>query len=171
MTAPTVVTNAGPLMVLSKLNLLYILKHLYTNVHIPRSVYEETVVKGVQHGYEDAKTLQTFLSQQQWKAVDVSCIPLDLLETTLDRGERDAIALALTLKSLLLIDEECGREEARQRGLKVRGSLGVLVEAYQQKMFTMDQMQLYFSQIEQRTDIWISPTLCRQVLAQIMKQK
>jgi predicted nucleic acid-binding protein len=33
-----VVSNAGPLMALSKLNLLHLLKELYGFVHVPRSV-------------------------------------------------------------------------------------------------------------------------------------
>jgi len=37
-TSPSVVSNAGPLMALAKLNLLHLLKALYGYVHIPRSV-------------------------------------------------------------------------------------------------------------------------------------
>ncbi len=36
-----VVADAGPLMVLAKLNLLHLLKQLYGQVQFPRSVYEE----------------------------------------------------------------------------------------------------------------------------------
>ena len=41
-----VVSNAGPLLVLAKLNVLHLLKHLYGQIHIPDAVYEETVVTG-----------------------------------------------------------------------------------------------------------------------------
>jgi predicted nucleic acid-binding protein len=163
-----VVINAGPLIALSKLNVLHLLKHLYTQVHIPRSVYEETVTEGLRSGYEDARTLHIFLNQEQWATVAVEHLPTDLLTVGLDRGERDALALAGTLNCPLLMDEERGRAVARERGIPVRGTLGVLVEAYQQNLITADQIRLYFAQIAQRSDIWISPTLCRRVLERVL---
>ena len=49
-----VISNAGPLMVLAKLNLLNLLKQLYGRVYFARSVYDETVIEGMRQGYEDA---------------------------------------------------------------------------------------------------------------------
>jgi predicted nucleic acid-binding protein len=40
---PTVLSNAGPLMALGKLNRLDLLTELYEQVQIPRAVYTETV--------------------------------------------------------------------------------------------------------------------------------
>ena len=42
-----VITNAGPLVALAKLNLLHLLKQLYGRVQFPRSVYEEVVIEGI----------------------------------------------------------------------------------------------------------------------------
>ena len=44
--ALNVVSNAGPLMVFSKLNALHLLKELYGQVEFPLSVYRETVSAG-----------------------------------------------------------------------------------------------------------------------------
>lgn len=55
-----VVINAGPLMVLAKLNLLHLLKELYGRVHFARSVYDEAVIEGMRQGYEDARTFSSF---------------------------------------------------------------------------------------------------------------
>ena len=49
-----VITNAGPLMALAKLNLLHLLKDLYGKVQFARSVYDEVVVQGMRQGFEDA---------------------------------------------------------------------------------------------------------------------
>jgi predicted nucleic acid-binding protein len=54
---------------------------------------------------------------------------LTSLASTLHRGERQAIALAVHLGSQLLIDEYKGREVAQEHGLEVIGSLAVLAEA------------------------------------------
>jgi hypothetical protein len=87
-----------------------------------------------------------------------------LAASRLDRGERESIELAVTLTALLLIDDERGREAARQLGVTVRGTLGVLIEAYRAGLISADQLRFYFGQIEERTDIWISPALCHRLL-------
>ena len=163
-----VVADAGPLMTLAKLNLLHLLKQLYGRVQFPRSVYEEVVVEGMQWGFEDAGTLQLFLSQEDWKPTEVKDVPYDIASSHLDRGERESIALALALDGLLLIDEERGRQEARRRGVTVRGTLGVLIQAYHSGLITADQLRFYFGQIVERMDIWISPALCRRLLQKVL---
>ncbi len=72
------------------------------------------------------------------------------------------------MNALLLMDEERGRKEARRYKVRVRGTLGVLIEAYRRGLITSDQLRLYFSQIEKRTDIWISPSLCRRLLKKVL---
>ncbi len=163
-----VVADAGPLMTLAKLNLLHLFKQLYGRVHFSRSVYEEVVVEGIQQGFEDASTLQLFLRREGWKPTEVKEVADDLASSRLDRGERESIALALALDGLLLIDEERGRKEARQRGVTVRGTLGVLIQAYRSNLITADQLRFYFGQVEERTDIWISPALCRHLLQEAL---
>ena len=163
-----VVADAGPLMTLAKLNLLYLLKQLYERVQFPRSVYEEVVVEGIQRGFEDAHTLQLFLSREDWKPTEVKDVPDDLASSRLDRGERESIALALALDGLLLIDEERGRKEARRRGVTVQGTLGVLIRAHRSGLITADQLRFYFGQIEERADIWMSPALCRRLLQKVL---
>jgi len=164
----TVVANAGPLMALAKLNLLHLLKQLYGQVQFPRSVYEEVVVKGIRRGFEDAHTLQRFLNQESWKPTEVGDVPDELASSHLDRGERESIALALAQDGLLLIDEERGRTVARRLGVKVRGTLGILIHAYRAGLITADQLRFYFGEIEERTDIWIAPALCRRLLREVL---
>lgn len=86
----------------------------------------------------------------------------------LDQGERESIALAKLNQALLLMDEEYGRKIARQQGLKVRGSLGVLAQAYREGYLTTDQLRLSINQMVDRSDIWINPTLCQRVLDELL---
>ena len=164
MTATTVVVNAGPLMVLAKLNLLHLLKQLHGRVYFAEAVYHEVVTAGMRQGYADAATLFRFLHQEGWQATPVAAVPPPILAAALDRGERESIALALQHGALLLIDEEAGRSAARSAGLVVRGSLGVLIAAYHSNLISTDHLRFYFAEIERRTDIWISSALCRRLL-------
>lgn len=160
----SVVSNAGPLMVFSKLNILHLLKELYGRVEFPLSVYRETVSIGIRRGFTDSQILNSFLIQNEWNPVKVFEIPPDLQAANLDQGEKESIALALSKNVLLLMDEEQGRDFARQKKLSVRGSLGVLIEAYAKKLISEDQLRFYFQQISERKDIWINPDLCADLL-------
>ncbi len=162
-----VVSNSGPLMVFSKLNLLHLLKKLYGEVLFPKAVYEEVVVDGIKHGFEDAYSLRLFLKQNNWKPQEVCEIHKVIASSNLDKGEKEAIVLALSKKAMLLMDEELGRSIARQTGLKVKGSLGVLIEALHKNLINIEQLRFYFAQISMRNDIWISSKLCKQLLEKI----
>jgi predicted nucleic acid-binding protein len=50
----------------------------------------------------------------------------DLLDSNLDKGETEAIALALETNLSLIIDERSGRKFAEKKGVKIIGLLGIL---------------------------------------------
>ncbi len=53
-----------------------------------------------------------------------------IIETSLDKGEASAIALAIELDDcLLIIDDLKGRKFAQQLGLMIIGTLGVIIDA------------------------------------------
>jgi predicted nucleic acid-binding protein len=159
-------------MTLAKLNLLHLLQELYGRVYFAQSVYEEAVELGTRHGYADAGTLRHFLDQTGWTASDVdpaADISEDLQLARLDRGERDTLALAERLgSSLVLMDEAVGREIVRRRGLAVRGSLGILIQAYRQGIIEADRLRLYFGEMARRDDVWINPTLVDRLLGEVL---
>jgi predicted nucleic acid-binding protein len=55
----------------------------------------------------------------------------------LDRGETEAISLALELGAQLLVDERLGREAASSRGVRVAGTLAVLSLAAERKLLDL----------------------------------
>jgi len=165
--ALNVVSNAGPLIVFSKLNILHLLKELYGRVEFPFAVYKEAVQIGIRYGFSDARDLHLFLVQNQWKPTLILDIPPDLKDENLDSGEKEAIALAISKNALLLMDEERGRSFARSKNIKGLGSLGVLIEAYKKQHISEDQLRIYFHQISDRKDIWINPELCKRLLEKL----
>jgi len=78
------------------------------------------------------------------------------------------LALALAnANSLALLDDEIARSEARRLGLRVRGTLGILIEGYRREHLSFAQLELLLLEIAARPDIWISARLCQEVLAQL----
>ena len=95
-------------------------------------------------------------------------MPAGLDEAHLDRGERDTIVLAISLNSrLVLMDETAGRQSAREQGLAVRGTLGVLIEAYRRELISPDQLRLYLGEAARRQDIWINRALVERLLQEV----
>ncbi|MBU0701684.1 DUF3368 domain-containing protein [bacterium] len=167
-----VISNSGPLMALGKLNLLYLLKRLYGKVIISDSVYKETVTAGKIKGAQDALTIELFLTQNKWNPVEVNTKEIDpeIRLLRLDDGEIESIHLAMKISnSLILLDDEEARKEARRKGLKIKGTIGVLVEAYQRDMINLEELKLFLNEISERRDIWISKELCQTVLMELKK--
>lgn len=58
---------------------------------------------------------------------------MKVLELELDAGEASAIALALKIpNSTLILDESKGRKAAKRLGLKVTGTVGIILKAKNQ---------------------------------------
>jgi predicted nucleic acid-binding protein len=165
-----VLCDASPLMTLGKLSRLDLLVGLFSEVQIPRAVYDEAVTQGPVRGAPDALTVRLFWQRQQWPVIDV---PEALLSAyappvVLDPGETEVLALAQSLANpLVLLDDEIARAEARRLKLRLCGTLGILVMAYRGGLLSLDQAELLIREIAVRPDIWISARLCEQVLVSL----
>jgi len=160
-------------MALGKLNRLELLAQLYSSVTIPQAVYQEVVVQGLNRGSSDARIVQLFWAQRRWPVVEV---PEKLLsryrpEIGLDAGETELLTLARTEDDpLVLLDDQGARSEARRLGLRVKGTLGVLVQACRASILTLDEVELLVQQIAARPDIWIGARLCEEVLRALREE-
>jgi len=127
LTMPTpVVSNSSPIIHLAKIDQLNLLPDFFGELIIPPAVYEECITEGKGRP-EVAK-----IKQASWlRVVQVTNQNLvKLLNAEVDRGEAEAIALALeTRASLILLDDADAREKARLYHLKMTGLLGVLLRA------------------------------------------
>lgn len=165
-----VVTNSGPLIALGKLGLLDVLFHLYGSVRIPTAVYIEVGVRGSERNYPDALLTRIAVQRGQLRVSRISDVdvPPDIASLPLNTGEKQAIYLALhDSADLVLLDDLKAREEAQARGLTIKGTLGVLVQAHQQGALQLDETQAIIETIRDRNDIWIAPGLCQRVLEKL----
>jgi uncharacterized protein len=120
-----IVSDASPLHYLALIGEVPILPSLYDHVIIPEKVFSELQQPTTPN---IVKTIVS--SRPSWIEVRAITTPIDASLFHLDRGEQEAITLAIEIQAgALLIDETEGRRSAKLHGLKVVGTLGVLYDA------------------------------------------
>jgi predicted nucleic acid-binding protein len=126
-----VVSDTSPILSLALIGRLDLLRELYGSIVIPEAVRQEIMATD-QSGARE-------VSQADWiitRPIDPD-VALKLLRREVDRGEAEAIGLALQLKAdVLLIDERKARSLAQYLDLNVVGLLDVLQEAKQRQLIT-----------------------------------
>lgn len=124
-----VASNSSSLIHLAKIEQLDLLRQIFGGVMIPEAVYKECVIEGKNR--EDAKKIE----KAKWiKVTEIKDKNLEkALTVILDEGEAETIVLALEESvDLILLDDYEAREIARSYGLKVTGTMGVLMRAKSQ---------------------------------------
>src|SRR5262245_42587964 len=124
----TVVSDSSPLIVLSAIGQLQLLKHLYGRVSVPPAVWREVVTDG--GGRPGAKEV----AEAPWierVSVQRKSSARRLAETArIKTGESEAIALAKELNAdWLIVDDGPARRTAEKSEIRVIGTLGILLAA------------------------------------------
>jgi hypothetical protein len=117
-----VVSDAGPLIALGRLDLIALLARLFAEVQVPDIVADECLARPE---LVDAQRIGRALAD----GLLVRCPAPPATLPGLEAGESAAIARALEIGAALLMDERAGRARALALGLEVTGTLGVLVRA------------------------------------------
>ena len=157
-------------MALGKIGALDILFRLFGQVSIPINVHREVVIEGGRQGHIDAKRAEIAIRQKQLIVEEIAFdeLPLEIASLSLDAGEKEAIYLSTQESgSLILLDDLKAREEAKRLGLTVKGTLGLLVQAYREDLISSAEVKVFMETIITYDDIWISADLCREVLKRI----
>jgi len=156
-----VVSNASPLIVLSKLGQLALLPALYDQVLIPETVYQEVVVAGLREGYSDAIVVDHFVRLGRIVVRSVQLSAADQAwASSIDQGEVEVIALARDIRAdWAIIDNAHARRAARSQGISPRGTIGVLLEATSKGLLTIPEFELLIEEIRRRPEFWISEQL------------
>lgn len=125
-----VISDTTPLISLIKIGSLDILEKMYQEIIIPKAVYDELVINIDYQNEIEMIQKSVFI---QTKIVEES-LSVSLLQRQLklDLGESEAIVLANSINAdLIIIDERKARRIAKDIGLNVTGTLGILVQAKQ----------------------------------------
>jgi uncharacterized protein len=155
----TIVSDAGPIIHLSLISQLDLLPALYGRILIPEQVYQEVVVQS-----EDLPG-SSELRSTDWAdlvAVDTKTDLFRALTTNLDLGESAALCLALDRRAdLILCDDLQARLAAEKLGLRVKGTLGVLMEAKRKRRLPL--VGPFLLELRRR-GVWLSDSLVNRVL-------
>jgi predicted nucleic acid-binding protein len=161
-----VVSDASPLICLSALRQFNLLRLLYGAVLVPAAVWQE-VTRVPAFSSTATPQAATDAHAAGWLQVaTASNRPLvTQLETTLDAGEAEAIALAVERKpSLLLIDERDGRQVARTLDVPFTGTLGVLLRA--KALGHAPAIKPLLTELVQQHNFRLHPDLVQKVLVE-----
>lgn len=137
-----VVSDSGPLISLMKAEQLDLLQKLYQEILIPQAVYQK-LTSNDRYADEAVEISRSsfirVVSVRERKAVEI-------LRTVsgLDLGESEAIVYAYadeTRADILLMEEEAGRRVAKSLGIRVRGSIGILLHGFDRGILTADDVE------------------------------
>ena len=152
---PKIVSNTTPLISLMKISELEILKKLYSEIFIPQAVYKEIEAGKNKEFYQDLSKIKWIKIKSIKDKLSVNYF-LDL-----DAGEAEAIVLASELGAdKIVLDEKLGRFYAKHAGLKVTGTIGVLVKA--KRVGLIKELKPLLIELTQK-EVWISEKLIFEV--------
>jgi hypothetical protein len=143
-----VICNSSPLIALSKIGILVILKHLFQRVYIPTSVFQETVLRS--HLIPQQEAILAAITGNFLQVVEPQTQVA--FKRVLGLGEQGVINLAVEKQAdLLLIDDRKARNEALDLGFKVlktsvllqqAESFGLIV-SYPETMQLLEKQRIY----------------------------
>ena len=166
-----VVSDASPLIILSKLGRLSLLTSLHDRVLVPQAVYKEAVVAGLREGYADAIAVDHLVRLGRITVQDVDPPTQDQeWASTIDQGEAEVLVLARHVGAdFALIHNAHAHRAARTLDIPLRGTVGILLEATAKKHLTLPEFKLLIQEIKGRPEFWISEQLCDAALEKVQR--
>ena len=118
-----IVSNSTPLIALSRINELDLLRIIFGTIIVPCAVYDEVVSEGSgKPGVKEVTSTSWIIRMEVQNRLAVSMLQVDL-----DRGEAEAVVLAKEMGAdYLLLDEKKARRVARNSEIRIMGTVGVL---------------------------------------------
>ena len=160
---PAAVSNSSPLIHLARIGRLGLLHSLFSPLTIPGAVHREVVSEG--RDRPGASEVARAVADGWLTVALVADSPgLQQLRAALDEGEAEAIQLALQLQpDRVLLDEAPARRQAERLGLKVTGTLGVLLRAKQTGLLPSVAAEL--PRLQTEGGFHIAPKFVAQILS------
>jgi predicted nucleic acid-binding protein len=151
-----VVSNTTPILSFLKLGKLNLLKELYGSIHIPYSVFLEIETGKDKEFYINLKTIDWIVIER------INSVVARNLLFDLDDGEAEVLILAQEIGAgLVIIDEKCGRRYAKQMGIGLTGTVGILLKAKDNGL--INAIAPLLKELAEK-DTWLNPSVIEKVL-------
>ena len=151
-----IVSDTSPIIALASCDKLDLLDRLFDQVCIPKAVFDELTVPNKLKVNEITEWAKSKITHAQ------NTTAITALSLNLDPGESEAISLYLeTNADYLLIDEKRGRTIAARNGIRIIGTMGVLLWAKQKGVLATVKPTL---DILMQTDFRVSDAFYHQLL-------
>lgn len=157
-----IVSDTSPVSNLILIERLDILQELFTEIIIPSAVDSE--IRALEQFDKDLSAYE----MAEWiKIIEPKNLQkVQSLQTKLDEGEAQAVALALEINcDLLLMDERIGTNIARQEGLQTVGLVGVLVKAKEEKI--IKEVREILNELKNVARFWLGEKLEKKILEEL----
>lgn len=160
-----VVSDTTPLISLMKIGHLSLIHQLFGEIQIPQAVFDELVSN--KRFPDESRQIKECSYIHTVNVEDIKAVDLLRRSTGLDAGESEAIILSDSENATyLLMDEVKGRQVAKQMGIKIMGTIGLLMVAYSEQMLDRDEI-LQCIDILRNTGRHISNNLYEQLMKNI----
>ena len=156
-----VVSNTSPILNLAIIGQLSLLQDQFGEIWIPPGVLDEL---RVEEDLPGSRVIREAIRAGWLQTKDVEDqVLVRVLQRELDRGEAEAIALAVRVKAdWTLLDEREGRRVAKSLGLKVVGVLGILLRAWREGK--LPSLQAAIEKLQQKAGFRIGADLLAKLL-------
>jgi len=166
------IINASPLIYLSKIGALSLIPKLFTECYTTLIIKKE--VLSDENVAEFSVLKDSFSSWLLLKEPKNRELVDRLEELHIHAGEASILALAKefqdnTGESVIIIDDLAAREIARTLGLKVTGTIGVLIKTTRLKFIGVEKCRNFLHNLVENTTFRISSALYSKILKEIEK--
>lgn len=161
-----VISDTTPIITLIKINRIDLLEKLFGEVFIPEAVFHELTTNNAFANEAEIVKASSFLKVKTVQNQQ----SLSILQAVsgLDDGESEAIILAGELGSdALIIDEQKGRKVAQKLGITITGTIGILIQAHNENMISIENAKLYLEQLK-NSNIRLSEALIQEALSMLL---
>lgn len=135
-----VVSDTTPLISLMKASRLDVLQKMFGEILIPETVFEELTTNDCFQ--EEAEQIRNCAFIRRVSVDEQKTVAILRRATGLDQGESEAIIYADDHQAdFLLMDEAAGRKVAKAMGLRIMGTVGVLVNAFEDGILTAEDVE------------------------------
>lgn len=154
-----IVSNTTPISNFLHLNQVDILRNMFEKIHIPAAVGHE-----IDAAFSDNRQWQQCLRDKFLVILKVkSPVLLYQILGQLHRGEAEALCICMENNAkLCLLDDKDARYFAKQHGIAITGTLGILAEA--KKKGLIQSVKALMDELRSRHHFWISNAMYREVL-------